>query len=75
MTTDQFQALVQLLSLRDGPQREAARMVLVDGMRQVDAARQCGITPPALGNTLRACRRGVELARVIAGSAPAAIAH
>ncbi len=41
MTSEQFQALaqLQLLRLRQGPQREAARLVLVDGLRQADAAR------------------------------------
>ena len=64
MTPDQFQALTQLLRLRQGPQREAARLVLVDGLRQADAARMAGCGPSALGNTLRTCRAGLELARV-----------
>ena len=67
MTHDQFQALTQLLRLRQGPQREAARLVLVDGMRQADAARAVGVGPSALGNTLRACRTGLELARLAIG--------
>ena len=64
MTYDQFQALAQLLRLRQGPQREAARLVLVDGVRQADAARVTGCSASALGNTLRTCRSGLELARV-----------
>lgn len=63
MTHESFAALAQLLRLRQGPQREAARLVLVDGMRQADAARAVGVSPSALGNTLRACRSGLELAR------------
>ena len=67
MTNDQFDALAQLMRLRTGAQQDAARLVLVDGMRQVDAARQLGISTAALGATMRACRRGVALAGVIHG--------
>ena len=63
MTDAAFQALSQLLRLRQGSQREAARLVLVDGMRQADAARMAGCSASALGNTLRTCRAGLELAR------------
>ena len=66
MNSDQFQALAQLLRLRQGPQREAARLVLVDGLRQADAARAAGCSASALGNTLRTCRAGLELARLAA---------
>lgn len=66
MTAASFDALAQLLRLRQGPQREAARMVLVDGMRQADAARMAGCSASALGNTLRTCRAGLELARIAA---------
>ena len=67
MTAQQFEALAKLLQLRQGPQREAARLVLVDGLRQADAARMAGCSPSALGNTLRTCRAGLELARIAAG--------
>lgn len=71
MTDAAFQALSQLLRLRQGPQREAARLVLVDGVRQADAARMAGCSASALSNTLRACRAGLELARIAAdGHAP-----
>lgn len=61
MSPEQFGALAQLLRLRKGPQREAARLVLVEEMRQADAARQAGCSPQALGNTLRAIRNGIAL--------------
>ena len=67
MTGEQFEALARLLRLRQGPQREAARLVLVDGLRQTDAARMAGCSASALGNTLRACRAGLELARLATG--------
>lgn len=49
MNSDQFQALAQLLRLR-----------------QADAARVAGCSASALGNTLRTCRAGLELARLAA---------
>ena len=67
MTNASFEALAQLLRLRQGPQREAARLVLVDGVRQADAARAAGCSPSALSNTLRACKSGLDLARTAAG--------
>lgn len=67
MTDDQFDALAQLMRLRTGTQQDAARLVLVGGMRQVDAARQLGISTAALGATMRSCRRGVALAGIICG--------
>lgn len=68
MTNDQFDALAQLMRLRTGTQQDAARLVLVGGMRQVDAARQLGISTAALGATMRSCRRGVALAGIICGA-------
>lgn len=64
MTPESFTALAKLLRLRTGPQQEGARMVLVDSMRPADAARAVGVSAKALGNTLAACRNGLELARV-----------
>ena len=67
MTSTQFSALAQLLRLRAGPQQAAARLVLVDGLAPADAARLAGVSPSALGNTLRACSRGLTLARLACG--------
>lgn len=67
MTAQQFEALAKLLRLRAGPQRAGARMVLVDGLRPADAARAVGVSPSALGNTLRTCRAGLDLAREAVG--------
>lgn len=64
MTAEQFEALATLLRMR-GASREGARLVLVVGMRQADAAREVGILASALGNSLRACRRGLELAKIV----------
>lgn len=67
VNNDQFDALAKIMRLRTGAQQDAARLVLVGGMRQVDAARQHGISTAALGATMRSCRRGVALAGIICG--------
>lgn len=63
MAPDQFQALAQLLRLRTGPAQDAARMVLVDGASQADAARATGLTPQAVHNAVRRAQAGLELAQ------------
>lgn len=67
MTDLQFQALAELLSLRSGPAREAARLVLVDGLPVGAAAVQAGVSQPSASNALARCRRGMELARRVVG--------
>lgn len=67
MTPDAFAALAKLLRLRDGLQKDGARLVLVDRLRPADAARQVGVSAKALGNTLAACRNGLALARSVCG--------
>lgn len=69
MTLGQFAALAELLRLRGGSSQEAARLVLVEGMQPSAAARQAGTTPQAVSNALASCRRGLELARIVAGIA------
>jgi len=64
MTDASFQALAQLMSLRQGSQRTAAGLALVEGMRPADAARACGISRSAVGNTLAVCRKGLALAKI-----------
>lgn len=68
MTPDQFSALAELLALRDGPAREAARLVLVDGMAPSAAAEQLGMSRSSVSNALGRCRRGIELSRRVAGA-------
>lgn len=75
MTTEQFDALATLLRLQPtSPSREAARLVLVEGVTGVEAARRLGLTQPAVSRAVSSCRRGMELARVAAANQPAAIA-
>jgi DNA-directed RNA polymerase specialized sigma24 family protein len=65
LTPAQFDALAQLLRLRESKGREAARMVLVDGVSPAEAARALGILRSNAYTAVYACRRGIELARVV----------
>ncbi len=68
LTDEQFDALAELLRLQNGVRREAARLVLVDGLRPADAARQAGTTPQTVNSALVSCRRGIALAQIVAGT-------
>lgn len=70
MTPAQFDALAQLLRLREGPARDAARMALVDELRPVDIASLLGMTPQAASNAIQRARRGYALACACAGRHP-----
>ena len=63
MTAAQFNALAQLLRVRDGLSRAAALLVLVDGLTQADAARLTGLSPSGVGKVVARMRRGLALAR------------
>lgn len=69
MTAAQFEALAKLLQIKQGASRLAAELVLVQGLRGIDAAQQAGITPQAASNVVQRCRRGLELAKIAAGAA------
>ena len=68
ITDEQFDALAELLRLQNGVRREAARLVLVEGLRPADAARQAGTTPQTVNSALVSCRRGIALAQIVAGT-------
>lgn len=72
MTGEQFAALAELLRLRGGASQEAARLVLVEGLAPAEAARRAGTTPQAASNALASCRRGLDLAQRVCGSAASA---
>lgn len=63
MAPAQFAALAQLLRLRTGPAQDAARMVLVDGASQADAACATGLTQQAVHNAVKRARAGLALAK------------
>ncbi len=64
MTPAQFDALATLIGLRQSTSREAARLVLVDGLSVLDAAGQCGISVQGANQAVLRCRRAMKLARV-----------
>jgi DNA-directed RNA polymerase specialized sigma24 family protein len=64
MTLDQFDALAALIHMRQSASRNAARLVLVDGLSVLDAARQCGISVQGANQAVLRCRRALEMARV-----------
>lgn len=64
MTPDQFTAAAKLLQLRQGPAREAAKLVLVDKYLQVDAAAATGLSVSSVSNAVTRIRRGLELAQL-----------
>lgn len=51
MTSEQFEVLANLMRSRE-PAKTAARLVLVDGMAGVEAARQAGVTPQSVSNAV-----------------------
>ncbi len=68
MTPAQFDALARLLRLSPGStSRELARLVLVDGLTQTEAATRLGATPQAAHNAVQRVREGHDLARQAAG--------
>lgn len=67
MTPVQFDALAELLRMQDSASHTAARLVLVDGLKPAEAARQAGTSPQAVNGVLRRCQRGMELALVVVG--------
>ena len=65
MTPAQFDAVAKLLRLRD-PSREAARLVLVDGLAGVAAAAATGVSAQGVSNALQRVRAGLVLAKIAA---------
>lgn len=65
MTPKRFAALAALISMRIDACKAgcAAYLVLVDGMRQADAARAVGITPQAVCNAVKRVERADKLAK------------
>lgn len=70
MTSDQFNAIAQLLRMQDSPSRQAARMVLIDGASVGEAAKASNITSQAVSRALRSIRTGIDLARAAVETPP-----
>jgi len=61
MTPERFATIARLIRMRGGRAQEAARLVLVAGMRPADAARATGLTPQGVCNAVARVRRADDL--------------
>jgi len=67
MTPERFSAIARLIRMRGGQSQEAARLVLVDGLRPSEAARKTGLSAQSVCNAVAR----VRLANgVLAGDSP-----
>lgn len=71
MTSQQFDALAELIRMQPGASRQAARLVLVDGTPLQLAATAAGITVGGTSNAVQRVRRALGLAQIGAGAKPA----
>ena len=62
MTPDQFDAIATLISSRE-PAKSAVRRVLVDGITNIEAATEFGISRQSVSNTLARFRAADETIR------------
>lgn len=70
MTPEQFDALAQLMRLRESPSCEALRLVLVESLSQSEAAGSVGIPRTNVTRQVTSARRTLELARVLTAPRP-----
>lgn len=68
MTAAQFDALVQLLRLRNGPACDAVRLHLVAGLSVPDAAKRASIGYQLALKAVYRAQRGVALAKKVCES-------
>ena len=59
--------LTALIIDDEAPSRDAARLVLVDGLSPSEAADRAGVSRQAVSNVLRRCRRVIGLAERVSG--------
>lgn len=72
LTQNQFDALAELLTFRQGSLRaQAAQLVLVGGLTKQEAMERTGIARQNCDTALAACMRGIKLARIVCGQQPA----
>lgn len=71
MTPEQFDALAQLMRLRQSASRDALRLVLVAGLTHAAAAEQAGAIRTDVTRQVGSSRRTLELARVLTSTAAA----
>lgn len=68
MTREQFDALAQLMRLRQSASREALRLVLVDGLTHAAAAERAGSIRTDVTRLVSSAKRAIELARMVTQS-------
>lgn len=67
MDTIQFDALARLLRLREGPPREAAKLILVGNVSLCQAAQLSDCSVQRANNTHKRCLNGLRSIREIVG--------
>jgi predicted DNA-binding protein (UPF0251 family) len=67
VTPDQFSALASLIRMRGGQSQEAARLVLVEGMRPCDAARKVGLSPQGVNDAVRRVKNAAKVIEKVCG--------
>lgn len=70
ITPSQFEAISMLARLRTGPQKEAARLHLVEGYNRKEAILKANCHPSGLLRTLQAVRRAQTLAAMVVCKSP-----
>ena len=63
LTPDAFNALAELMRMLDGPAREAARLMLCEGLSAIEAGARAGCSRQSATNAAARCRAGLELAK------------
>lgn len=63
LAPERFAAIARLIRMRRGPAEEAARLVLVDGLRPSEAARRVGLSPQSVSNAVARVRRADRFLR------------
>lgn len=59
MTDEEFEVVAELIGSRE-PARSGAKLVLVNGIGPADAAREVGLLPQSVSNTVRRIRAADE---------------
>ena len=67
VTAEQFDALAQLMRLRQSPCREALRLVLVDGLTHAAAAEQTGAIRTDVTRRVSSAKRAMRLVGIASG--------
>jgi len=68
MTPERFSAIARLISMRGGASQEAARLVLVEGLRPIEAARRTGVSAQAVCNAVARVRRAEAILAGLVGT-------